>query len=78
MCDLACFSPGQLGFTEKDYTLFENQDPTDRPIEIVKETGENIGDITITLLYESLQQFRDNQRSEVGFDLTGLDTAESV
>ena len=72
------FLPGQRGFEEQDYTLFEDQNPNDRLIQITKESGTNIGSIIVTLDYFTLQQFRDMGMSEAGFDLVGLDSAERV
>ena len=67
-----------MGFEENDYTLFEGQDPNTRLIQITKESGTNVADITVTLQYLTLQQFRDMGLPEQGFDLDGLDTAERV
>ena len=68
----------RMGFIERNYTLFENQDSSTRLIEFAKDaTIANTGPITITLQYETLQHFRDNNRNETGFDLEGLDSAES-
>lgn len=78
MVNIILLTGQRIGFVESDYTLFENQDSSTRLIEFAKDTTiENTGPITITLQYETLQQFRDNNRNETGFDLEGLDSAES-
>ena len=73
-----CLYPAQqiaLGFAENDFEVVEN-DPEGRTLLIIK-SGENIGTIDMTLLFFSLEEFRNNNFSETGFDITGLGTAES-
>ena len=56
--------------------MIEN-DPSGRTLPIVK-SGENVGTITMTLMFLSLQEFRNVGNSEDGFDTADLDTAESL
>ena len=64
-----------LGFAENDFEVVEN-DPEGRTLLIIK-SGENVGVINMVLQFFSLEEFRNNNFSEVGFDITDLDTAES-
>ena len=56
--------------------MIEN-DPGGRTLSIIK-SGENNGTIMMTLVFFSLQEFRNNGFSETGFDTADLDTAESL
>ena len=68
-----------LGFAENDFEVVED-DPEGRTLLIIK-SGENVGNIIMTLRFFSLQEFRNNNNnnnvSEADFDIIDLDTAES-
>ena len=64
-----------IGFAEADYEVVEN-DPPGRTLLITKD-GVNLGTINMTLVFFSLQEFRDMGFSEAPFDTAGVDTAES-
>ena len=64
-----------MGFAESDFEVEEN-DPEGRTL-LIEKSGENVGNIIMTLQFFSLQEFRNNNFSETGFDIADLDTAES-